>query len=472
MTHLGALLAMLALWTCGAAVFILVAPEPDRFPRSARAGLAFGLGLLVVSQSLFAASWLGATPTWWVGALDLAVLGGLALALRRDRIADWLRPARAPATPGPDWLRWLDRGLLAELVLVTAVVSLYALSEPLVEWDVLAIWATKAKLLLFEPIATTGYFQDASKGYSHLDYPLLWPLSLSWIWVGAGSPDLWAVKILVPAMLAAFAASFYGLLSQRADRSTSLLFTALLLGLPMLLSQIARMQADPVLGYFVMGAGAATWLWLVDDRRDCLRLAGLFVTGALLTKNEGLAFYAVLLVATAAVLLQGRSRQRWLAGALWLGALPATVSSLWFVLRAGIPRVSENYADRLDPRIFLENLHRIPEILGGAGAYLLDGRDWLLFWPALAVLLVLAVRHWIRGPILFLFVLAEAPLLIYVAIFVVTPWRPADLLEFSASRLLLHTLPLQVFLAAEVVRSARLLPWLDRVDTRSGQNSA
>jgi hypothetical protein len=460
---LGAIAALVSMWACGAALLVWVVPDPGRFSRAGRMGLAFGLGLLVVPHSLFLASYLGWVPSGWtVGALFL-VLAGLAAGWRRERLGDWLRPGAAPPITGPGWLRRLDAVLLASIAAPIGLVSLYALSEPLVEWDVLAIWATKAVVLLSEPIASSGYFQDISKAYSHLDYPLLWPFTLSWIWVGAGGPDLWAVKVLVPALLLAYAATFHSLLSQRADRSTALLFTALLLGIPMLLSQIARLQADPLLGYFALAAGACTWLWVVDERDDCLRLAGLFASAVLLTKNEGIAFYGVLVAATAVALLRerprSRGRGRLLQGVLWLVALPIAITRIWFALRAGIPRVHEDYGERLRLSNLLENADRIPEIVTGAIPYALDVRDWLLFWPALALLLVAGARFWLRGSALFLFVLAWAPVLLYGAIFVVSPWKPGDLLEFSASRLLLHTLPLQVLLAAEVVRRAGWLPW-------------
>jgi hypothetical protein len=67
-----------------------------------------------------------------------------------------------------------------------------------------------------------------------------------------------------------------------------------------------------------------------------------------------------------------------------------------------------------------------------------------------------------RTPLLFLFALAQIPLLVYGFVFVVSPWPPPQLLEASASRLLLHVVPLQILLLAEAVRRAALLPWLER----------
>src|SRR5262249_37475285 len=69
-----------------------------------------------------------------------------------------------------------------------------------------AIWALKAKILLHEPASSSSYFSDLSRAYSHLDYPLLWPLAIAWAWTAVGEADLTAVKVLAPALLLAFAA--------------------------------------------------------------------------------------------------------------------------------------------------------------------------------------------------------------------------------------------------------------------------
>ena len=41
--------------------------------------------------SLFAASLMGWTPSWWIGVLDLALLMSLAAWRRKTSLADWLR---------------------------------------------------------------------------------------------------------------------------------------------------------------------------------------------------------------------------------------------------------------------------------------------------------------------------------------------------------------------------------------------
>ena len=97
-----------------------------------------------------------------------------------------------------------------EAVLAVFVIGIFlaaggvTLLEPLVEWDVLGIWALKAKVLLHGPVIASDYFRGLSKAYSHLDYPLLWPLTIAWVWSWTGQTDLLAVKVVAVALLSGF----------------------------------------------------------------------------------------------------------------------------------------------------------------------------------------------------------------------------------------------------------------------------
>ena len=185
------------------------------------------------------------------------------------------------------------------MVSLCVLVGSVSLLEPLVEWDVIAIWAFKAKVLLYAPASASSYFHAASKAYSHLDYPLLWPFAMTWLWSWVGTADLQAVKPLGPALLCAMAAGFYGLLRRSIDRPRSLLFGALVLGLPMVLSQTARLMTDAPLSFFVAVSFMCSYLWLKTGHRDDLRLAGFFTAGMLFTKSEGTGFFLILLAGLA-----------------------------------------------------------------------------------------------------------------------------------------------------------------------------
>jgi 4-amino-4-deoxy-L-arabinose transferase-like glycosyltransferase len=162
----------------------------------------------------------------------------------------------------------------------------------------------------------------------------------------------------------------------------SLLFTALLLGLPMVLSQTSRLMTDAPLSFFVVGF-ICCYLWLEYGATDDLRLAGFFAAGMLFTKNEGLGLFVVLLVTMTIALLVQRKLRHSLTVALWLLGVPLVATAVWYVFRSGIPKVSEDYGSRMNPVYFLQNISRVPEILTGSITYWGSVEDWLIFWPVL-----------------------------------------------------------------------------------------
>jgi len=445
----------------GAALLTLLGAELRRWSLAGKAGLSFGLGLVALTSFLFVASLAGATPRAWLGLVELGVLAAAVLVLRRERLTAWRESPGADRSPSRG-ARVGSAVLLLFVAGTCAIVGATSLAEPLVEWDVLAIWGLKAKVLLASPVRATDYFQDVAHAYSHLDYPLLWPLAMAWTWACSGDTDLLAVKALGPALLCAHVGMCHGLLRRRLDARDALLGTAVLAAVPMLLSQCARMSADAPLALFVLGAFGCAWLWLESGHGDDLRLAGVFAAGMLLTKNEGLALQVVLLACVAAgVALAGRRRSSSALG--WLVVAPLLVTGAWFWFRAAVPKVHEDYGARLQPRVFLENVERVPVVLARAPTYLVSFTDWHLFWPLVAAVLVLTARAWVRRTAAFLVASVALVLLLYAYVYVVTPWDPVELMETSACRLLLHVAPLAVLAVAEAARAAGWLRSSDEV---------
>src|SRR5262249_45445684 len=139
------------------------------------------------------------------------------------------------------------------------------------------------------------------------------------------------------------AAGFYGLLRRSTDRPRSLLFGALVLGLPMLLSQTARLMTDAPLSFFVALSFMCCYLWLKMGHPDDLRLAGFFTAGMLFTKSEGVGFFLILLATLGVGLVRHGQRDKLRSAALWLLIVPLALTAPWFAFRLGIPKLHEDY---------------------------------------------------------------------------------------------------------------------------------
>jgi hypothetical protein len=452
-------MAVVVIWTIGATVFTLLCSEPSRWVFTAKLGLSFGLGLVTLTLTLFVVSLFGLKPAPWLGLCELTVLLAFTFIAKRRQLFGWLIKTESTdqIVLGPA-VRTMEVMLAVFVIGIFIVMSGVALAEPIVEWDVMGIWALKAKVLFYEPVLRTGYFQDLTKAYSHLDYPLAWPMAMAWIWSWIGSTDLVGVKVLAPAFFASILLTFFGLLRRKHSRPMSMLFTALLAGLPMLSSQIARLMSDPPLSFFWLGAVVCAYFWLESKHTDDLVIAAMFIVGILFTKNEGIGLWLVLVVSIATAILMRRETAFWSTAAVCIVLAPMVATFTWFVFRVGISKAHEDYGGKLNPIYFLNHISRVPEVLSGFLGAFCSWTDWLLLWPLVLLSLAAGPTQLLRSPVTFLLLTVTLPLLMYGYIYVVTPWDLKELLEVTANRLLLHIAPLSVFLAAEQLRTCRLLP--------------
>jgi hypothetical protein len=450
-----AILALLWIELIGAGVLTLACRELARFGLVAKLGLSFTLGMMALAVSLFIASLCGITPVWWIGAIDATLLWTLAIGFRRLNLRQWL-PRRFVFDHRRSWESGLQLALILFVLSTCLVASATSLLEPLAEWDVLSIHAFKAKVLLHDPISSSPFFHDLSLSYAHRDYPLLWALTLAWVWSLVGHADMDAIKVLTPGLLFAATAMFYGLVRRSNGRTPALLFTALLVALPMVPSKAVRLMSDPALSLFVLGTFVSFYSWVKSPHPDDLRLGSLFATGMLFTKNEGMVWFGSLFLGMCTVALARRKRGE-LRSLTWV-ILPLLILSPWFIFRAKIPTVDSDFSSRLDPAIVIGNFSRFPDVIRGWLSFFCDFPDWLAFWPLLFALLALTAKRWIRLPLLFLIVSLALAFCGYSAVFIVAVWEVRELMDGSANRLLLHMAPLCVYLAAELVRAGGLLP--------------
>lgn len=421
-------------------------------------GAAFGVGLAAWTTLLFVASLLGAVPRPWFAALALPFV--LALGGRRLGAGG----ASAALPPGATALRWTpaDFALAAAAILLWLSATAQALVEPVAEWDVLAIWGLKGRILAAESVAASPYFHDLTRAYSHLDYPLGWPFALSWIWSFTGADDLLAVKWLAPATLAALLAALAGALAARIGRRPALAATAAVAAIPMLAANGARLLADTPLALHLLLFALALAGARAGDRR-ALRLAAWSFTGLVTTKNEGL---LLALVFAAAWAVAGRRREaedRPVPHARKLVDLaPALGAILWLLFRATLPRVHANSGEILSAAALGRAWDHFGETLRGGLGYLANPTDWLLFWPLVAAALLAGARQIVRRRELAATALALATAaLAYAVVLAGHDFGVATILEQAGSRLALQLAPAAAWLAAAAAFANEAAPAAD-----------
>ncbi len=353
-----------------------------------RASLGAGLGLGIASLIVFLADAAFGGGAKFVLAADLGVFA-LSFA------ANWIlrRNAACPlcAHPSPgDGGFVLSGAALLSVGAAAAAFCLFIAANPFGEWDAWAIWINHARFLASGPTWTRMF--SPSLAWAVQDYPLLVPGAIANAWMAAGTQSQiasWAVSGL---FLFGAIGVVFGVLDLLRGRMQALVGVAALLGAGAITRMGASQYADVPLAFFY--AAAVAMLCLPDaipDDRHSWWLAGAMAGCAAWTKNEGLVFLAVIVIARAIAAARSRSFHPPLFALLIAGAAPFALATAWFK-HAFAPA---NY-------LISERQQPLGALLADVSRYMTVavefGRQGFIFggW-LLPPVLVLAVYFWMVG---------------------------------------------------------------------------
>ncbi len=329
------------------------------------------------------------------------------------------------------------------VLIIVAVVQI--MKAPLFERDGLGIWLTKAKMIALDRNLSGANFFDPLRIHDKPRYPLMVPILEASFMVQTGISE-WSVKLVFAYIWVVILGTLYEQLNRRAP-STALPAVILLSLIPAYYcladGGLHTGYADIPISLFYLTA----IVFLTEYRRAAgmrpLIGTGLAVAAAVFTKNEGYAF--ALAVFTALCL--GRERPSKIA-LVMLSALVPLVPWLLTVFR--LPTVhQEHYAAALPG--LLSRLPSVLVIIKNTILELLDPRHWGLFWLSQPVILFIAKpTPELRSPLAIL----AATLILYLAVYLLTPWDIPFQMSVSLPRLLLHLAPAGVYLTAVAIGPA------------------
>jgi hypothetical protein len=443
-------------------------PPLRALPWPRRLGYAFLLGLTAVAGALYVGSHLCGLPirrTEILGVAGVMVIVGLVargLPSPGGRRGD----GRGAGGEVPRW-GIAHRATLALLVFISLGLLADAVTNPVTGWDGRMIWSAQARYVRAAGTVDAAVFREARWFVSHPQYPLLLPVMQAAVLEVAGADEDSHVfravyAMFFPALLLVLwdgAVRWAGAPAARLAVLTvagSSAFTFWQDG------GAASAYSDLPLGCFT---GAALVL-LLRSRRSLAGAvtAGLFLAGAVLSKNEGTLLAFFLPLAALPLLIRRRDRAR--QAIRLLAALAPPLLALAFLAswRAGIPnRYDEGYTGFVTLGTFWPGAFtRIPLLAPLALRQMLSWDPWTAFWwiapPALAV-------GWrgLRGrrrPLAVSLALASAgPLAVAWGAYSVH-WNPVALLRVTWTRFLLQaSLPLLLLLSLalrDLLRSRKL----------------
>jgi hypothetical protein len=429
------LTALILVFGAGFGASMLLCRNASRVALTELIALSWLLGTAVVSLSLWLLAILlrGVWLQIGVTIISLALaLGGVAL-FRKERVQM------------PRSLSWIEYALAAFLLLELAVICLVTFQHTL-GWDGLLIWELKARYAYLNGGALpAAYFSDATRAYSHPDYPLYLSMIEMWLYLWIGDPDQFYVKLIFPVFYAAgvvLLAHAGASLSRK--RWSGLLVANLFLFVPFLTRAaggIVLGYADVPLSIFYVAAFYFLSVFTLENSKTSLAI---FVAiGAILPwlKREGVILWFVLTCCGAWMIWRRR------------GILPALVSFLpgvcvlasWQTyLSAMHASISRDFSP-ISLSLFLSNFHRLGPVLQGLIKEATNISHWSFLWYLTPVaILSCAVRH--RSQRLTLLVICSiAPIILYCGTYLFSAWP--DYLHHvrsSLPRLLLHVVPVSI----------------------------
>jgi len=423
--------ALLVLLLAGFGAALTLAPRGRSMGAIEVLSLSFLLGAGFVSLASFGAGlfFRGPALRWVVsgGCVALAAAGIWAIPRHRSRLTLSL----------PSDIR----AVVFSAILLGQIGLLVWLSlHETLGWDGLVVWELKARLASLEGGSVpTSYFSDPTRAWSHPEYPLLLPLTESWLYAWLGGPHQGYAKII----FALFCSVALGLLYSGASRLSGHTWRGLVPGLLLFFVPMAVVgegsatsgYADFPLAVFYLGSAIYLAEYLETGERGALALAGALAALLPWVKQEGIILW---LCVAAPIIVKGiRSRALW---PTFTAILPGPLLFLgWRTFLAAVSAPQLRDFEPVSATTLWSNLGRIPHLAQWLLVEFTNSERWSLLWPTLGLALLFILARGRKPGYVALGATAVLPLLLYPPIYVFSGYSPfLGHVANSLPRLMLH----------------------------------
>lgn len=419
-------------------------------------GIGFGLGLSSIAYFLALLIGLARVNMMVVEIGLAAILVLITFVRERGRKWEW------PAVPSLSRLQW---GLIvangAGFCILTLTFITLIETRPIGSFDAWSIWNRAARFIYRDPENWRATLSPDLDWLSHADYPLLVPLNVARAWEAIGTETL-RVPMMQGALflLAGLGAMFAAVALTRTIGQAGLA-ALVLMGTPVFVFTGSVMIADIPVMFFIFSSGLLMFLSRLQEEPILLGLSGFMAGLAAWTKNEGLLFAAVGLLALTVADRENMPRS-WMA---YLAGLAIPMAVVLFF--KSIAPESEFIADGEGGALAkIADPARYGIILKALGSRTLGFGDWpfsiLMGLAAYALVMRPHLSSWSNPAARTLGALILLQFLGYCAIYVLSPYDLEWHVDTSLDRLILQLFPCGIFLFFQIV------PAPEKVFSQSG----
>ncbi|MDD5428194.1 MAG: hypothetical protein PHI58_03035 [Candidatus Omnitrophica bacterium] len=344
----------------------------------------------------------------------------------------------------------------ALLVFVICYAFFVALVRPVESYDAVAIWSLKAKILYLDKTVTPDFLNIIKTKFhgAHSDYPLLLPFSQVWFYTFTNNFNDILVKVLFPSGFLAFLAVFYMFLKKAGiDRALAVIFTFFLASIRQFFNYSTNGYADMQVAVYISVTFLAFFLWARKKEPAYFWTALFSCLFAIWTKNEGmvtlLGFILVSCIYIFERLKIGTGRisghRKMIFSIICLTAL--FIAWEFFKRHAGLRD------DVVNSKVFAGYdisgiFSRAASILYEYQRQIFGVKYWDLAWIAFILIAAAGFKRLFSGEVKYITIPIFFTLACYTAIYFITPNSIDWQLRTTASRLLIHILPLAMFYMA------------------------
>jgi hypothetical protein len=358
--------------------------------------------------------------------------------------------ARAREIVNLRWLKndqalWYRFSAAAVLALATIVLLGATFTVPFLYGDDIAFWLPKAKVIYHHRLSPFAAFHDLSEFFQP-DYPLLLPLTETWLFLWIRESNEYLLKALFPIYLIFLGLGTWGFVRRFSGSKAATVALGLLVTTPIILFQGATGYAEIPLTLYYWLATALLLTWFQTRASSTLALAAICLGLTGWIKNEGLGLILLnSLVFAAYLVLERRSDNiRIRHAALLFGGITGAIIMPWLFARhsLGLRADLSLWPAALGMSHFVQRLFFIARAFARSmfGRWGVFGQ-WNVIWYLLAFTVILWRRAFYRPPLIYPVLLISGQILLYVWIYLAMPYDVNLYLNTTLDRLLIHLYP-------------------------------